>query len=306
MSSSLALRRFHNMLYGTEPVGSFAEIRYVRRHRGGMGQTFFDVREVAQWARAIERLAQTDVYIGVIPRVARRGDRGAVVRAHCLWADVDGAESLERARAFRPLPSVVVASGSPDCRHLYWPLLDAVGPNEAEIGNRRIAHAIGADMKSTDAARILRAPGTFNFKHSPPRPVEIVRGTDDVFTFDQVVGDLEDPPARGGRRPWPAPSSDGENVGDQDAAVTLIERYAPESQLWASGSGRLHGRCPFDFHEDRNPSFGLFPDGGYVCSCGSGDLVRLFVQLRGEAFRDSELPTYRRELQDELGLVGAP
>jgi hypothetical protein len=299
------LRSFFNMLYGGEPEGSFAEVRYVRQHSTGMGQSWFGVRDSERWARAIEGLAKTDVYVGIAPRIRREGTKAAVERVHCLWADVDGLDGLDALREFTPLPAIVIRSGSPGSVHAYWPLLDPVGPDEAERGNRRIANAIGSDMKSTDAARILRPPGTSNFKHSPAASVVTARFEVEVFSYDQVVGDLDDPPARVARPVGPGPRGDEGIIGAQDAAVTLIERYSPETQLWSSGSGRLHGRCPFDFHDDRNPSFGLFDDGGYICSCGSGDIVRLFVQLRGEQFSNGNLPTYKRELRDELGLVAA-
>lgn len=306
MTAQKQLRVFLNMLFGSEPAGSFAEIRYVRQHRGGMGQMFFGVRDVEQCARAIERLSKTDVYVGVAPRTERKGIKAAVARVHCLWADIDGAAALGALREFTPLPAIVIRSGSPDSVHAYWPLLDPVTPGQAEIGNRRLAHALGADMKSTDAARILRPPGTFNHKHSTPAPVTVAHFEVDVFDFENVVGALSDPPARPSRQVAKSAGDrhrDDDDLGAQDAAVTLIERYSPETELWASGGGRLHGRCPFDHHEDRNPSFGLFDDGGYCCSCGSGDIVRLFVHLRGEVFADHRLPAYKRELHDELGVI---
>ena len=300
-----ALAPWLNALFGAERAGAFVEVRHRLTDRAGMGQRFFSLApgDTTALLDHILTLGQeTDVYLGVAPRRREAGTRDAVEQAHVLWADVDGSDALKALRRFRPRPAIVVRSGSPDSVHAYWPIFPAVTPDEAEKANRRLAHALSADMRSTDAARILRPPGTLNFKSSPPAPVELAHLEVEVFTAAQVAGDLPDPPQRRQASPTRLPRRDPEELRSQDAAATLIARYAPETELRAGGNGRLHGRCPLPNHEDRNPSFGLFPDGGYVCSCGTGDIIRLFVHLRGEIFTDSNLPLYERELREELGL----
>ena len=37
----------------------------------------------------------------------------------------------------------------------------------------RMKHGLKADAITTDAARILRIPGTFNHKQTPPKPVRL-------------------------------------------------------------------------------------------------------------------------------------
>lgn len=306
----LAARQFMDALYGAEPSGSLIEVRRTR-DRGGMAQRWFGVREVEQaldhiWAVGFRH----DVYVGVAPRTRRAGSRDAIQHAHCLWADVDGADTLDALRRFSPRPSIFVESGSPDCGHAYWSLLEPVSCDELERANRRLAYALGADPRSTDAARILRAPGSSNWKHAPPAPVEIVHLEAEVFTLEQVAGDLPDPPARRARRGASSSPLGGRRdlseLRSVDAALLLIERYAADAELRAGGDGRLHGRCPFPDHEDRNPSFALNRDGSYICACrGSGDIVRLFVELRGDIFTDRNLPLYVRELHDELGIAFA-
>jgi hypothetical protein len=302
--SALDLRRFHNMLFGTEPATSFAEIRHTRQGRS-MGQVFLGVREVEQWARTVEKLSGTgNVYVGVCPRSERRGTADVVPHGHVLWVDCDSPESIAASEAFAPVPSMIVDSGGG--RHLYWALGHPLPAAEIERGNRRLVRRLGADPKCIDIARIMRVPNTLNQKYDAPRPVTVLSTNVEVFSFDDVVGTLADPPAgtdRSRRINQPRERVPGDDsVGAQDAAVALIGRYSPGSDLRPSGKDRLHGHCPFEFHDDRNPSFGLFPDGGYICSCGTGDIVRLFVNLRGEEFTDCDLPRYRRELREELGL----
>jgi hypothetical protein len=58
----------------------------------------------------------------------------------------------------------VIASGTGRNCHAYWPLADPVVADEIERANRRLAHALGADPASADAARILRVPATHSHK----------------------------------------------------------------------------------------------------------------------------------------------
>ena len=97
-----------------------------------------------------------------------------------MWAECDGIEAARAARAYEPTPAIVVASGSGSNVHAYWPLKQPLSPPDAEVVNLRLAYAIGADRVCFDAARILRPPGTWNHKHSPPTPVRALRLERDV------------------------------------------------------------------------------------------------------------------------------
>ena len=150
----------------------YLEVRY--RRSGGMGQLFFAADAADAAARVIHGLgARTDVYIGVAPRVLRAGGRSAVAGASVVWADCDTPDARVRLQGFAPAPSLVVRSGSPGACHAYW-ILDRLLPAVAvEHLNRRLAAALGADAQSVDIARVLRPPGTRNFKHTPPAVVEL-------------------------------------------------------------------------------------------------------------------------------------
>ncbi len=160
-------------LYGAEPAGSWVELRWRLRNGHGMGREFVAVRDHRLADLILAKGRATDLYIGVAPRARQEGGREAVERVHALWVDCDAAAAVEQLSRFEPAPAIVAHSGSG--RHAYWPLWPPVGPAEAERANRRLAHALGADSRSTDAARILRPPGTLNFKTEPPRVVQLER-----------------------------------------------------------------------------------------------------------------------------------
>jgi hypothetical protein len=242
---NVALRLQVAAIAGNEPASSFLEIRPFDRDMQPRERSFIPVRERHEAAHCIALLAaQHNVYVGAAPRVREDGTAAAVERVWVLWADCDGRAALERLRDFRPLPGVVIRSGSDDCAHAYWPLREPLPPAWAQRANRRLAIALGADLAATDPARILRAAGTLNQKADPPKPVACTRLELDVFTFDQVVGRLGDdrgytPPASADLR------ARGGDATKSLAGLVRVVRDAPtgnRNQLlyWAACRARDH------------------------------------------------------------------
>lgn len=219
-----ALRFQLAMIAGNEPPTSLFEIRS-KRLLGGMTQVFVPVRELDRAASAIRNRAQmTDVYVGAAPRVRESGTAADVERAWCLWVDCDSPESIERLRAFRPLPNIAIRSGTG--LHGWWQLCRSVSSAHAVRANRRIALAVGADRAATDAARIMRPAGSLNHKHDPARPVECVRLELDTFSVVDVVGGLADDQAYA---PRPAPARHRLASGRPEALAGLarVVRESP-------------------------------------------------------------------------------
>lgn len=112
-----------------------------------------------------------------------RAQKRYVAALNCLYGEFDAktygskqhiAEHI--ANAPWPAPSVVVDSGGGI--HCYWLLkepwiIDSDDARQAaEIVQRAwVQQVIGADSTVHDLVRILRVPGTLNFKYDPPRPV---------------------------------------------------------------------------------------------------------------------------------------
>jgi hypothetical protein len=270
MSAGLPI--YLNMLFGAERQGSFIELRY-KRDGGGMGQSWFGVRELDRAAQAIRRLgATTDTYVGVLPRAERRGCRDAIRQGHVLFIDCDTPESIKALEQFAPAPSMVISSGRG--RHVYWALGEPLAAGWIEKANRRLAHALGADMRATDAARILRPLATFNFKGSEPRPVTIETLNIEVYTAAEVVGELSDPPKlRSSMRmdEFRAPRAPSDDPLLDIEPTTYVEVL----------TGRQVGRdgktnCPLPDHEDRTPSCHVYddPEQGWFCyGCERGGTI---------------------------------
>ena len=173
-SSSQALDSYLRILAGPEPGARLLEIRFALRHRD-MGRLFVAAHSAPGASRLIRRLAaRTDVYAGVCLRARRSGGRDAIDRSHLAFVEIDTPDALDRLRAFQHGPTMIVLSGSPGHAHAYYTLSAPVTVPELERANRRLAHALGGDLASVDAARILRPPASRNHKHSPPTPVQLI------------------------------------------------------------------------------------------------------------------------------------
>jgi len=141
----------------------------------------------------------------------RKADNAQLLKS--LWLDVDcgegkpfktkgeGTVALKKFIKEYSLPKPwVVDSGRG--LHVYWALSEALSPKEWEPlaeGLKLACVKAGFETDPTviaDAARILRVPGTFNFKDSPPAPVKLVveAGETDAQTFRDVLPKA--PPAR--------------------------------------------------------------------------------------------------------------
>ena len=87
-----------------------------------------------------------------------------------LFADLDGSEV--KLTPSLPMPNLIVASGTPGHRHVYWFLDRAYPLVEWERHAKGTTEYLGADPGGWDATQVLRVPGTKNHKQSPATDVE--------------------------------------------------------------------------------------------------------------------------------------
>ncbi len=175
---------------------ALTEIRLISGRDGCLSRYFGPSKLDAAADFCREQSAYYDVYVGVLPRsqVAAPGKAGEdwhVDQAAWLPVDIDrGAATdaqmidyLAGVRKRLPKPRMMVLSGSGGA-HLYWRLPEVHQmPDEPARKSftsilRRLVLACGsgeaglhADKSCTNVSRILRVPGTFNHKHSPPAKV---------------------------------------------------------------------------------------------------------------------------------------
>jgi hypothetical protein len=295
--------RFLAAVAGRADPGAFLELRYRLDDGVRMGQLFERPARLRGLAtRAIFLGRRTDVYVGCAPRTRRHGGRDAVKHAFVLWADCDGEDAVAALERFEPAPSIVVASGTGSNCHVYWPLTEPLARDELERANRRLAHALGADLASADAARILRVPGTCSHKHDPPTAVDAIRlDPHRRFRAGDVIAALPEPPAPPSR---PAPIVPAEQRGDDPLLAIAPEVYV--RRLLGVAVPR-HRKVPCPFHDDRQASLHVYEtaERGWYCfgRCRRGGTIYdLAAPLYGYTARGEEFLRLRDELRRLFGL----
>jgi len=263
-----AAELYLRMLRAFAPARALLDVRY-RADEAGLARFFMDMH-AAQAARTLVRIGRrTDVYVGVAPRVRRRGGREDIAPSTLLWADCDELTSIAKLRAFKPAASMIVTTGGGEHphenAHAYWALTRCLSVGELEDANRRLAAALAADPRCADGARILRVPGTLNFKYRPPRPVKLREYNGLRYRPVEI---LTAPPPRPTVQ---SPSAHSRNrIGDPLLQIepAYYVRVLTGRQV---GRGRkIH--CPL--HADEHPSFHVYekPEQGWTCfGCTSTD-----------------------------------
>jgi len=300
-----AVERYLRALFGSPLSGALVEVRF--RIAAGMGRSFHAVEKFDELSAVIAGHAhRRDVFVGVLPRARRGGGgRDLVEQAAVVWADCDGPVAAAALGRFRPRPTMIVASGSGTNCHVYWLLSRPVAVEVIERINRRLALALGADVRSSDAARILRPGGCANWKSWPPSPVRLV-ALENSQRVD--IGDLDRrlPGLAAGTRPRAGRLGGVRGAGD-DALLRVSPRVYVQ-RLTGQAAGR-DGKLCCPFHEDRSPSLHVFerPERGWFCfGCRRGGSVYDFAALLwGCAPRGPQFLRLRRELTRIL-LGGQP
>jgi len=154
-----------------------------------------------------------DVYFGVNPRVGKRGKKENVHYVTAFHAEVDYGtdghkkksdyetydEAIKAITNFKPQPTLINLSGGG--LHCYWVLsapvkTDEIGVKELESINKYFLNQLGGDKGTHNLDRVLRIPGTYNFKLADnPRKVRVVQKDGPVYDIDDFKDfiNIEDP-----------------------------------------------------------------------------------------------------------------
>ncbi len=207
-------------------------VRYFHRGRGETGEEDpSHLRHLAAYV-ASEDAAGREVYWTPfwLPRRSR-AKASATAPIRCLWADLDGAEPPAGLR-----PSITLET-SPGRYQALWLLDQPMPALDAEVLNKRLTYATGADKSGWDLASVLRLPGTHNRKRPEPWLVRVVSSDADrerrysiaeVEAFIASAGRVSDasPDAVDGDGPGAAVLAPPRAAGEPAASFTDAELIA--------------------------------------------------------------------------------
>ena len=167
----------------------------------------------------LENNPNENAFFSVCSRTGHQGDKAHVAEVPGLWVDLDGYKvsdhgqikeshtvSLARLKAFQYRPTYIIDSGHGI--HAYWFFKEAEKPSDhIESILRGLAKTLGGDMSSAELARVMRIPGTTNYKNDPV-PCAIIQANENEYLlsdFEQYAGE---------ERPSAARKSEGDLSGD--------------------------------------------------------------------------------------------
>lgn len=185
---------------------------------GKVKQTLVDTREEADDAVSNYLQQDFDVYFGVAKYASDKNrTKDNVQSLKAFWLDIDCGEAkaapspktgipggyldqeagLTALREFCKtvgLPKPIIVNSGRGL-HVYWALTEEITREEWEpVASRLhqlcVTHHFYVDAAIFEVARILRVPGTLNFKDSPPTPVEVVTTAKpvDFEGFKDILG----------------------------------------------------------------------------------------------------------------------
>ena len=227
-----------------------------------MQQELVESREEAdEWVKTFLKQGK-NVFFGVAKYTDGKSRTKQNVKAlRSLWLDIDCGpekdydtqnEGFEALRGFcktvgMPKP-IVVNSGRG--LHVYWPLTEEVTREEWEPVCARLkdvcaTKGLRVDNSCFEAARILRVPGTFNFKGDDPLRVEVltVGKPTPMAEIREILGVKEAKPSPLGDLPVFAPSPLAKVIqASMESSFTKIMKRGDKgcAQLNASYADREH------------------------------------------------------------------
>ncbi len=195
----MEFKEFIQNLWGTGVEG-YLEIRAISLN-GSVDREFIPANNLNGVDPFVNERKHKNLYFGVCPRKEKAGTIDAVREVRTLWVDIDykdtsKEEVRKRAEEFLLTPSLLVLSGGGV--HIYFPLDEPFKiDSEADKAYirallRKLASYWGGDFASTDLARILRIPGSFNYKYDPPRKVKlVVKDSEQKFNLSSGSSDFD-------------------------------------------------------------------------------------------------------------------
>lgn len=107
-----------------------------------------------------------------------------------VYVDLDNASAMQnfqRTQGHNPQPAFTVAS-SPNKAHVYWTMHPFFGNERFEVIQRKLRQLYDGDRAVIDATRVMRMPGTFNWKYAHPQSPKYDGSEPHLVTCQALAG----------------------------------------------------------------------------------------------------------------------
>lgn len=175
----------------------------------------------------------------VLDGVGRKLENVVAIRAHYTDNDRGSVEAnVQRAAQSNPAPCFKVNS-SPGRAHVYWPLAVPYNDNARfETLQRKLIQTYDSDPQVIDATRVMRVPGTYNWKYGAPHLVTCealpgylqrssVEALEATYSHVQVIDG-----GSGNRHDLGDPELAAPSVAWLDHALTLMDPNGMDRLQW--------------------------------------------------------------------------
>jgi hypothetical protein len=239
-----------------EMLAPICENGYVTIHRlrnglpGNAHKTIDSaLKDLAYW---VQRDVDTYMCLSATETATLNGNRYSiavrksekVIGTKALWMDMDVKEdgyaspnelkqALSKFMGEFLSPTLIVKSGGKGGMHIYWICNEFILPDTFDKLSKALAalareKGVKFDSACTvDRVRVLRVPGTYNFKHGTPDPVEIFYDKGRIYTLEELETKL----------------SVVTNVSDDDEPDDVLQQ--PKNEYPPSDIDRVATVCPF-------------------------------------------------------------
>ncbi|MCC6543094.1 MAG: primase C-terminal domain-containing protein [Nitrospirae bacterium] len=157
------------------------EIRFLPSKEQFFSKSFDEISD-----KINQNIHMQNTYFGCCTREGKKGTKQGCREVPALWIDIDykdfaGGRDEVMALIETMIPPSVLNDTGNGC-HGYWLLREPVEAVAADIEPyiKGLARRYGGDSNSTDLARVLRVPGTYNYKDGLKKPVTIIKADYDI------------------------------------------------------------------------------------------------------------------------------
>ena len=165
-----------------QPAGYFS---VSSRSKDGQWKDYFfkTQEEVKQWL-VNKKLTGSDLYFCTTTFSSPKRKKDNIISSRYLWQDLDESDPNKLPPNLRP---TIAWQSSPGRYQALWRLEKSYKAKDIEKLNKALAKRVKADQGSWILTKVLRIPGTKNYKYPATPTVKLLWETGKSYTYNELV-----------------------------------------------------------------------------------------------------------------------